>query len=245
MVGQWFGIPALAEPTKNRASAYTEALSQINTETTAKELARVAAKALGAPDIPDDCPAEGDLLAPWTKANAKLEVEKAKPANQQNAKLIAALTQEVTFYGSCQRLRTAQKKRDDNKLKEEAEFTPFDITVNVKEFRERPAAKFFGEVLGDADVQKGATTAIMNAVDPGTREEIAKKKAEEKLALQVKLESAIFDAEKARVAYESAGEKEKAEKYLDMEYKKRAANRVADELQVSRPYPEAGAWVTS
>jgi hypothetical protein len=244
MVGQWFGIPAMPEAAKNKVTAYNEALTQINTENTTKELARVAAKALGAKDIPDNCLGETETLNALTKANARLEVEKAKPEKDRDAKLVASLTQETTFYNSCQRLHAAQSKRDDNVLKATAEFTPFDITVNVKEFRDRPAAKFFGEVLSDADVQKGATSAILNAVDPGTREEAAKKTADEKMALQVSFETAIFQAETARVAYEGADDKEKAAKYVDMEYKKRAANRLADELKVPRPYPDAGVWFT-
>ena len=53
-----------------------------------------------------------------------------------------------------------------------------------------------------------------------------------------------MEAEKAKLAYAAAEDKDKATKYLDMEYKKRAANRMADDLKIARPYPESGAWYT-
>lgn len=249
--GQWFALPALPEPARNRITAANETKAQIATETTAAALALAAANKLLASGMPADCPAGGDsILKPWAAANAELVAEQTKPekaklpATGRSAEVLARLTQVVTFYGACQRLRNAQNKRDENKLKKGEQFLAFDIGINVKEFRERPAAKFFGAVLGDADVQKGVTTAVVNAVDPATRAAAQKAEDSAKLAVEGAYEVAWLEAEKARLGYESAKEEERSLKFLDMMAKQRAANRLADQLKMPRPYPDAGVWFT-
>jgi len=157
---------------------------------------------------------------------------------------LARLTQETIFFGACQRLLAAQDKQKAKQFKETDHFVAYDTTVHVKEFRERPAAKFFGDLLADDTVRASVTTALVNAVDPATRAAAAEKEAAALLTQRIAYEAALLDAQKAILDFQMAKEEDRALKQLDMEYKKRAANRLADALKLPRPYPESGTWFT-
>jgi len=245
MPGQWFPLPAVSESVKNRISAQADAKAQMAVENQAARFAYAAAKALGDKTLTSDqCLTGNALVERWANINAQLLVEQVKKPSDQNAGLVAQLTQVATFHGACHRRENAKKKSETSVLRSGEPFIAVDIAVNVKEFRERPAAKFFGDLLTNDDTRKGMTTAIMGAIDPGIRAADAKTEAAANLALRLKYEDAILAAEQATLVHAAAKEEEKATKYLDMEYKKRAANRLADDLKLPRPYPASGAWIS-
>ena len=244
LTGQWFPVPALSDLTKTRVSNTREAKVQQKVESQTWTLARAAAIGLGSTTLPAECPGMDAVLKPWSEAYAELAKEKAKPSQQQDAKRIAMLSEETTFFAACDRYHKSVATAARDALKDGEEFAPFDLAVSVKEFRERPAAKFFGSVFGDSTVQTGLTTALVNAIDPATREAAEQKAAAEKIAERVAYENALLLAEQAILAYESAKDDERTLKYLDMESKKRAANRLADQLNLARPYPGSGVWFT-
>ena len=239
--GQWFGLPSLGEASQSRLTKLEAAIVKINSETQTAVLARAAAVKLGA-TMEADCPTMDASLESWASVNAALVAEQAKPQSAQNAVVVATSTHQITFYSACIRMRDAENVRDALVLKDLEAFVAFDLAMNVKEFRERPAAKFFGDLLSDDTVRGGVTTALVNAVDPGTREAADEKREAEIVAARVKLEQALLEAEKAALEYAAADAATKEAKRLDLEFKRRAVNRAADELNLPRPYPADGVW---
>jgi hypothetical protein len=254
-LGPWFVLPALDEDTKARITSAAEA---DRARTAAKEgisLAGTEAIAHGAQDIPTEgavpvCDAPEANRAAWLKAASELQI--ATIAKPKDEKKIASRTKAVAFFETCAKYFAAvevketkrfRRTRADNAQLAES-LLPFDAYVQVKEFRKRPVAEFFGNLLTDDTTRTGVTTALMNAVDPGTRE--AKQEAADtaKLKLRGEYEAALVAAETAVAAYATAKAEEQAVKFIDMEAKKRAANRIAETLHLSLPYPASGTWIT-
>ena len=148
----------------------------------------------------------------------------------------------MLYYQSCKK----QKALGEKLTKNGKEFTSltrsFDATVTVKEFRERSFAKYWGAVLSDDATRTGLTSAIVGQIDPATR--AAREKSEEtaNIAAWEAYDTAMVAALSAEIAYQSATDAEKLAKYIDLEAKKRAANRKAEALKISLPYPDSGSW---
>lgn len=241
--GQWFGLPAMDAAAQDRLTKWQGALAKVSAENQTSTLALAAVKRLDG-QMPSGCPAADASLEGWAIANADLVTEQGKPQAQQNATRLALATQKVTFYSACMRMRESENVRDALAVKQDELFLAFDLAMNVKEFRERPAAKFFGDLLSDEGVSSGVTTALVNAVDPATRAAAAEQEEAERVAAREKFEQAVLDAEKAALDYAAADAASKDSKRLDMEFKRRTANRLADGLNLPRPYPADGVWYT-
>jgi hypothetical protein len=193
-------------------------------------------------DATPPCPAEPTSLDLWMRKHADLAEATAKPKGEQDAREVAALTTAEVFFRSCSRYRRLEALLDADGLKDQEAAGPFDLTVSLKEFRKRPFAQFFGAVLSESATQRSLTTAIVSGIDPATRAKAEAEREEASLAQREALESAIVAAEKARVVYESADEEDKPLRFIDMESKRRAANRKARALGVTPPYPGSGYW---
>jgi hypothetical protein len=240
--GPWFNTPATPTAVEQQLAAGKTAKNAQAEENSNAKFAREAARALKEAIDGDECPGDGEDLELWSKANAQLVVETAKPEAKRDVAKVVAVTQVANYYGACTRVNKASKAIEASKLKAHSAYLPFDVAISVKEFRERPAAKFFGELLADEKVIEGVTSGAMHAIDPGTREADKKAKEAATLTKREAYELALLDADKAQVEVASAKADERAAKELDAQFKKRAANRLANELGLQLPYPDLGLW---
>jgi hypothetical protein len=240
--GPWFSTPASPTAVEQQLAAGKTAKGLKAGENSNANFAREAAQALNEKIPGDGCPGPDENAEFWSKANARVVAETAKAEAKRDVTKVVALTQVANFYGACSRVIKAAEAIEAAKLKITGVYLPYDVAISVKEFRERPAAKFFGELLADDKVIEGVTGAAMHAIDPGTREADKKAKEAEKQTKREAYEQALLDADKAQVEAESAKAEERPAKELDAKFKKRAANRLADELGLQLPYPDLGLW---
>jgi hypothetical protein len=247
-------LPALNDVEKTKMDAARTLNTQQATHEEAARLAAAAAIALKANEWEDaagnkwepiepqeKCPAAGSSNDDWLRAHGLLQAEKAKPKKDTVA--ISLWANVVTYFDSCHKSQLAKAKLENSKTVVGALARSFDLTVAIKEFRKRPVAKFFGEILSDDATRKELTTGIVGAIDPATREAAAKEAAETRLALLTAYEDAVHKAQESMLAYESAKDEDKAAKLLKMHYDQRAANRAAEALGIALPYPEVGTWL--
>ena len=200
-------------------------------------------------DRQPECPAPNETKD--LKRTAARDLLVASMAAKKNEMLIAKHTKLVAFCEACEKYHTAFATKQSKRFRRAktggaaAEtLLAFDAYVNVKEFRDRPVAQFFGDLLSDDTTRSGLTTALVNELDPATR---AAKSAEKETAdhkARTEFETALVAAEGAIAAYANAKEEEKAVKLIDMESKKRAANRLAESIGLPMPYPSSGTWLT-
>lgn len=240
--GPWFSAPAAPKAVEQQLAAGKAAKDAQAEENSNARFARAAARALKETIDGEDCPGPDETAELWAKANARVVEETAKPEAKKDVTRIVAVTQVANYYGACSRVSKAAEAIESNKLETTGVYLPYDVAISVKEFRERPAAKFFGELLADDKVIEGVTGAAMHAIDPATREADKKAKEERIQTKREAYEQALLDADKAQVEATSAKAEERAAKELDAQFKKRAANRLADELGLQLPYPELGLW---
>jgi hypothetical protein len=253
----WFALPPLDADSKARATATAEADKTIKTALESASLAgaeALAAAPAGAHDIPTnanlpECPnldesKKSRLLAAQALQRATLEPKKDEA-------LIAYRTKVLSFFDACTKLNDAAETKAAKRFRRRSEDgTPaetllaYDANVHVKEFRERPAAEFFGNLLSDTTTSTALTTALVNAVDPGTRAAIDAAEEAADLKARADFEAALIAAETAILAYSTAKEEEKALKLIDMEAKKRTANRLAESNDFPMPYPASGTWLS-
>jgi len=245
---EWFSFPKVDEEVLAQVEALKKAQASKSSATKDAMISGAAAVKLGATEITmhtnpqTPCPSSTAILQRLIAAKANLVAETAKKTPDEA--LTARYTQESSYYSSCQDYRAAEEIEKSG-FKSGYSALTYDLFVTVKEFRERPVAKFLGKLLGDDTTRTALTTALTSPFDPQAR---ATANAAAATALATKrgdLEEAIVEAEKAVVAYTAAadGSSDKSTKYIDMEAKKRSANRLADALGVKRPYEGAGAWV--
>jgi hypothetical protein len=244
----WFPPAPLDSGSAQRRSALADARGEMATRREAARLALAAASHLGDEDVAPyadqdpPCPPKQAAFELWARKHAALVEETAPAKSHQDARKVAALTAAETLFESCTRFRTLETWRSEDGLKDGDPAGPFDVTVTLKEFRKRPFAQFFGGVLSEGATQKGLTAAVLSGIDPATRARAEEEKERALLGLREDLESAVVAAEAARLAYDRAHEEDKAQRYLEMEAKKRTANRRARALGVPPPYPESGYW---
>lgn len=252
VTGAWFVLPELDANNKARVTAALEADKIITSALQAARFAGQQANQLGATDIPPtyECEARKPNNDAWVRAASKLQL--ASTAAKKDAKLIAERTLAVSYFESCEKYWAAvEQKQKSRFVRRRADGTqdaepllPFDAHAQIKEFRKRPVAEFFGNLLSDDTARTGATTALMNAVDPGTRATLAAAEDTARLKLRGDYETALIAAETAIAGYANAKEEDKAVKFIDMEGKKRSANRIAESLGLALPYPSSGTWIT-
>ena len=242
VASDWFALPEPGAKVKTRLEHVGTATKTIKVEESTANLAREAAVQLGGTPT-EDCPASGAVLERWRDAFARLEVEKSNITKENpNLKAVSLWTHMVTFYDSCRKKRAAEAELDANEFKQATDLRPFDLQVAIKEFRKRPAAQFFGSMLADDTTRAGITSSVINALDPATRAAAAKAEEVKQTEALEALESALVAAESAIAAYEAAAPEAKASAFIDMEAKKRTANRLAQRVEQPLPYPEAGTW---
>jgi hypothetical protein len=244
---EWFALPALAPAVVEQIEAMAGETTARTTADQTALLALHAAEKLGEADLGGylnegkvTCPTATVSKDEWVARQSALVVEKAKPKAQQRPQDLARLGAAGAFYKACLDFRQHTDRLSKVELQPGQRAAPFDITVTVKEFRERPFAKFFGAVLSSDTVASGVAAAVAAPFDPVKAE--AEEKAE--VLLREAYETAVVDAEKAIASH--AGEVEpvaKLAKYIDMEAKKRAANRKARGLSLPVPYPDSGFWI--
>ena len=252
----WFNLPEIPAIATGLKSGYQQAQTAVKINYLAAKLSAASVRALtGDNDVPPEFGGKGNLKEDCASQPSAFENEwivhqtafsgLKLASNPKNllTKEIATETAYITYYDSCKKAVLAQKKMDkasEQSLKYLAR--TYDIDISIIEYQNRPWVKFWGEVFSDAEVHKGVSSAIVNAVDPAKRKEAAEANAAGKLVLMKSYETARIEAEKAIIAYSSAAEVDKPTKLIDMESKKRAANRIADELKVDLPYPVSGLW---
>ena len=252
ITSQWFALPGIDPSVKAKVTATKEANQIIKVEKEASRLAWQAAKELGEATLPKpdsggypECPARDAVVERLAAAHSRLVKEKtAVTQSNPNLENIAKCNNMVSLYDACRKRRAAEKIVDDSKLASNASIRTFDLGVVVKEFRKRPAAQFFGDLLTDETTRTGVAGAVVKEFDPTVKAEKAKAEQEAAAADREAYETALVAAEAATNAYETAAIEERAAKYIDMEAKKRKANRVAEKIGVAMPYPGAGTWFT-
>ncbi|RLA48032.1 MAG: hypothetical protein DRR42_17155 [Gammaproteobacteria bacterium] len=256
VTSDWFNLPAIPEKAAGLKTGYKQAQTLRATSYLAARISAASIQAMtgdtgeppeygGNGNLKNDCAGEPmDFVNEWVNHKTKLGVyQLASNTKQPLTAEIATETAYVTFYDSCKKAVSAQKKIDkaqEQSLKYLAR--TFDIDISIIEYQNRPWVKFWGEVFSDKEVQKGVSSAIVDSIDPAKQQEAAEIKAAEKLALMKTYETARIEAEKAIIVYNSASDADKPTKFIDMESKKRTANRIADELEVALPYPSSGLW---
>lgn len=239
---EWFALPALPAAIVSRMEATVEFKSGMTTSREAARLSLQAAIALGESSLSPyqgdigPCPTANDAKRGWVSGRTLLALEQAKPKDEQ--KLLPRLEAVDRFYTSCVGYYGFEQRLSETSLQDRTRAGAFDATATLKEFRERPFAKFFGAVLSSDTVAGGVASVVSARIDP------VKADAEEKAiaTLREAFETAMVTAENAILAYEAATESEKAAKYIDREAKKRSANRKARELSQLIPYPDSGFW---
>ena len=137
--------------------------------------------------------------------------------------------------------KPSKAKVDDNILIAGQRGRTFDLTIEIKEFRKRPIARFFGGLLTNDTTRSQFVQPIVSTIDPATRQAAQALEEANQTALKVALSDLIDKAEQARREYEQATEgpdKEfKKDKLLSAQ---RTANLKAQEAGIKIPYPEAG-----
>lgn len=255
ITSHWMPLPALNETERTKMTNIAALRSRQKTHERSATFAAAAAVALGANDWVDPDtnkkwePVEPDKSCPtliqakpgWLKAHALLKSESTKP--KPSSAVVSRWTNLVTYFESCSKSKSAAKEITDKKTAVAALARSFDLTIAMKEFRNRPVSKFFGEILSDDSTRKDLTSGIIGAIDPATRDAKAKADAEARAILLKAYEDAILKAEGSLLAYESARPAEKATKLLQMYYDQRSANRAAEALALALPYPGAGTWL--
>lgn len=250
----WFVLPALDADSKARAEAAASADKEMKLALTAASLAGAEAQAAGA-DVPMGNDHRPECPGPKETKDLKLEAARnllvASVAAKKNEQLIARHTKLVAFFEACEKYHNAVATKQTKRFRRaKADGTAaetllaFDAYVNVKEFRDRPAAQFFGDLLSDETTRTGLTTALVGELDPATRAAKSADKEAADLKARTEFETALVAAETAIAAYANAKEEEKAAKLIDLESKKRAANRLAESIGVPMPYPSSGTWLT-
>lgn len=190
-----------------------------------------------------DCPNQVVARRQWRVNRLQLQAEEAKPAGAQDERVLKLRGAASEFFKACYEFRSHLSAESDSKIgRRGVKAGAFDITVTFREFRERPFAKFFGKVLATDAVSSGISSAVVGAVDPGTRDAASKAEETARTALYEAYEAAVVAAELAIAAYDAAVAAEKPAKAIEMESRKRAANRKAEELRIVPPYPDSGLW---
>ena len=252
LTSSWFQLPPLPESVGSARAAHREARARASSERETARLAVAAAKALGDVEVLDDAGATEDVQA-WKCPSiaAAREGLALRHGDQQRAEDDAEVRKHENakvFYSACwryQEARLAVEELEKNGAGRNQIARSFDLEVTVTEFRERPLVEFLGDVLADEGTRSGLTSAVVAAIDPATR--------------AVARESAIVAAEKAQEAFEAAyiaaemaiaafnekvdSDPGKAKAHIEMEAKKRAANRSAKALGRPVPYPDSGLWI--
>ncbi len=262
VTSSWFALPALDQDSKSRLSAVAEAEKSMKSALDAAAMAGAEALELKATDIPTVAPVAPNknrtpqCASPQETKDARVlaaqGLQRAMVQTKKDEAQIANRTKAVAFFEACWKYDQAfddkKKKRfvrrgADGKQSSET-LLAFDADIHIKEYRDRPVAEFFGNLLSDETTRTGLTTALVNGIDPATR--AAKDAAKEAADLKTRgeFETALVAAETAIVAYSTAKDEEKATKLIDMESKKRAANRLAEDLGIAMPYPASGTWLT-
>lgn len=240
VTGNWFALPEPSKALSDRAADRKSFQETIGQETLAAELALASATALGRPDLPQACSGLDRAKADLATVTGQLAAENAKKEADRNAKMVAQLTQTGNYYQSCIKVDIALAKLVKVEFKKGESFLPVDLVVTETEYRHRPVAQFFGDLLSTDSVATGATTALVNEFDPATRHAADEKEAAADATALSSYEDALLDARKAELAYASATDDKRALALLDLEFKERKANRLADAAGVDRPYPAAG-----
>lgn len=254
----WFAFPAVDAATVTLQTAHKDAKLKASSSQTGAVLAAYAAKELGTSDlfyldfVVDYENASGN--SPWPSAkslreklpivNANLAVEQAKPKDRIDPQKVALHVQEKTFIEGALEYLASAKKVVENALDDGDVARTFDMSVDIKEFRKRPIAEFFGDVLSQEAVQTGIVSALDAQFNPATRKATSDAEAAKALEVQTALEDTIVAAHTAQATYENpASAAEKATAYVSMEAARRKANRLADQLGVPLPFPGSGVWL--
>ncbi len=254
---QWMPVPAINSSELNKQKSLSESSSKKTTYTNAALLAGAAANALGAdtwippgestkwnPILPDNaCPSIEGALEEWRYAHALHAEESAKSKNDINAKTLSMLSNAVSYFENCSKAQESAAKvvkltPSNGKLARS-----YDFSVTIKEFRKRPVAQFFGDALSDGDTRSSLASTLLGEIDPYTKAKAKEEETKVQLAALGVYEQARHDAELAIIEYQNASATDKASKLLNMDFKKRAANRAADRAGVTQPYPDKGTWI--
>ena len=260
VAAHWMTVPGLNASEVQKLATHKASRERIRTFQLAADLAGAAANNLGAsewkPPSRDNvwdpvemdgskfrCPSEAVASSTWQMAYAWHAEEAAKPNDRQDAKVLAMLSHVLGYAENCVKVRREKGVESANASANGNLARSYDLSVTIKEFRDRPVARFFGNALSDETTRSALAKTLIGELDPAAR--AAAKLETEKATgeLLAAYEQAKFDAEIAILAYNNAELASKSEKLLTMEFKKRTANRAAIAAGVSQPYPEAGTWV--
>lgn len=245
----WYTLPEIPKSSSDLVSTLKESTQQRKVEIQTALLAGKIARWKGDKNIPvpDDgdpfcTPNSAEVSANIIEEGAILAKELEKKTNKDPNHKVLRYTNSLLYYQSCKKQHALGLKLVNTREQFTSLTRSFDATVTVKEFRERSFEKFWGAVLSDDAMRTGLTSAIVGQVDPATR--AAREKTEEtaNIAAWEAYDTAMVTARNAEITYLSATATEKPTKYIDMEAKKRAANRKALSLSISLPFPESGLW---
>ena len=252
LTSSWFQLPPMPESVVNARAAHSEASAKARAERETARLAVAAAKAFADVGVLAEARATEDAQAwkcpsiPAAREGLALrhaDLQKADDdedkRKHENAKV---------FYSACWRYQEARidvgelEKRGAGK-KQVAR--SFDLEVAVTEFRKRPLAQFLGDVLAAEGTRAGITSAVVTLIDPATRAVAREKAALEAEKAQEAFEAAYIAGEMAIAAFNEKADSDasKAKAHIEMEAKKRAANRSARAIGRPVPYPDSGLWI--
>lgn len=250
--GQWFALPAVNETLKSLLAAINVDTNTIDTEKKnvlyTEIRANAIAAAAGEPPFNDPCT---QIKEETRKRRAEEAAKLAIASSQQQLLKMDFFTTTLAFFDSCKKQKDASDARAKKLIQLHQPLTPngktgvvaYNMKLAIKEFRDRPVAKFFGELLADDTTRTALTDALVDQLDPAKRATAAQAAANQLDTQREAYEQAWIAAEKKAIEYASAGPDEKALALLDLRAAQRAANRAAAKLGMDLPYPEAGTWL--
>ncbi len=235
----WFALPALSPVAQTRLDETKDYETRQKVSMQVASLALDAAITLGETSLArfgGACPKKDESLVLWVKSRSALALERAKAKDKQTS--LPRLEAADLFFTSCIDYYDSANKLEGALTVDGYQSNAFDVTLTLREFRQRPFAKFFGGIFSKDAVATAVSTAITAKIDP------VKTAADEKarIALKEAYETAVIAAENAILAYSSAAEADKPAKFIEMESKKRVANRRARDIEWTLPYPDSGFW---
>ena len=257
-VTQWMPIVALDQSVRDQLARVSQADDQLKmlAETASKARALALASEFdsvaevfdgfeeSAP-LDEGCPpAEAAKTAVDKIILPQISTENKKGKDADKL-VIDAWTQAQIFFDTCRSIELEKGDQAKIKFRIGDRARTFDLQILIKEFRDRPVARFFGELLSDDDTRQGIASAITSRINPAELQEAAEEETNQTQMLRVSLETALLAVRRQEIELSAlpAGSNELRIKELEVQAAKTSANRVANELGQGLPYPSEGLFV--
>lgn len=255
---EWMPIAAIDPAITERLSAFATASAEISNLVGSARVARGQALAADIAEINDlfsglddldskgkGCPppdSSTEIVDDTIRPAVFAEQSKGDAADQQ---VLATWSQAREYFEACRSIRNKIDAQDKISFDDGDRARTFDLKILVKEYRDRPVARFFGELLSDETVQENLSSAINAQVNPLERKKAEDEEKTEQQTLQLSYETAVLNARKLELELSKLNDEstEYALKLLEVQAAQSAANRAAQTLGRGLPYPMVGLYV--